>query len=133
MRGIALILILAALATGSCATTPAPPNPAAQARLQQLIAGKVAGQPLNCLQTYRSNDMIAIDDDTLVFRDGGRVYVNRLRHGCPHLTNASYTLVTRQFGGVGLCSGDIAQVADLTTGMTVGSCVIGDFVPYTRP
>ena len=31
-----------------------------------------------------------------------------------------------------MCSGDIATVADLRTGMTVGSCTLGDFVPYTR-
>jgi hypothetical protein len=43
-----------------------------------------------------------------------------------------YALVTRQFSG-SLCRGDIATVADLSSGMTVGSCVMGDFVPYTSP
>ena len=131
MRNIPILL--AAVLAGSCSTTPPPPDPAVAARLQQLIAGKVAGEPLHCLQTYRSNDMVAIDTSTLVFRDGGRVYVNRLRDPCPQLTNPSYTLITRQFGGTGLCSGQIAEVANLQTGMIAGSCVIGEFIPYTRP
>ena len=32
----------------------------------------------------------------------------------------------------GPCGGDIAQLVDLSSGMTVGSCVWGDFVPYTE-
>ena len=34
-------------------------------------------------------------------------------------------------GGTGLCRGEIAQVIDTSQGFTVGSCSIGDFVPYT--
>jgi hypothetical protein len=30
-----------------------------------------------------------------------------------------------------MCRGDISRVADVRTGMTVGSCAIGDFIPYT--
>ena len=29
--------------------------------------------------------------------------------------------------------GDIAEVRDFSNGITVGSCVLGDFVPYTTP
>jgi hypothetical protein len=32
-----------------------------------------------------------------------------------------------------LCSGDIAQVVETGSGMIVGSCVIGEFQPYSRP
>jgi hypothetical protein len=38
--------------------------------------------------------------------------------------------VTRSSGS-GLCRGDIARVADVSTGMIVGSCAVGDFIPYT--
>ena len=61
----------------------------------------------------------------------GTVYINHLEGGCSHLGQGNYALVTRQSGS-GLCHGDIAEVADVSNGITVGSCVIGDFVPYTR-
>jgi hypothetical protein len=43
-----------------------------------------------------------------------------------------YAIVTRQFGGGGLCSGEIAEVVDPTTGISISSCSFGEFVPYRR-
>ena len=130
MRGIALLLIGATLA--SCAAAPQPGRSArAENRFQQLLAGKVAGPAVSCLPSYRANDMVVIDDSTIAFRDGSRrVYVANLSHSCSNLGSGHYALVTKRFGGSGLCRGDIGQVADLTSGMTVGSCVFGDFTPY---
>jgi hypothetical protein len=126
------LLLLGAAALGACAPVPPPaPNLEAQAELQQLLAGKVAGQPVSCLPPSRSDQMITIDDNTIAFRQGNTVYVNEIEgSGCSHLSTGFYTLLTRRSGN--LCSGQIAQVADLNAGTTVGSCVLGDFVPY-RP
>ena len=41
-------------------------------------------------------------------------------------------LVTRDSIGQ-LCNGDIAQVVDTMSGSNVGTCVMGDFVPYVWP
>ena len=132
MRGIALLLIGATLA--SCAAAPQPGRSArAENRFQQLLAGKAAGPAVSCLPSYRANDMVVIDDQTIAFRDGSRrVYVANLSHSCTNLGSGHYALVTKRYGGSGLCRGDIGQVADLTTGMTVGSCVFSDFTPYER-
>ena len=132
MRGIALLLAGAALT--ACAAAPQPGRSArAESHFQQLIAGKVAGRAVSCLPNYRASDMVVIDDDTLAFRDGNRrVWVTNLQQGCSSLGSGNYALVTRNFGGTGLCRGDIAEVADLVTGMTVGSCSFGDFVPYAN-
>lgn len=132
MRGIALLLIGAALT--SCAAAPQPGRSArAESRFQELLAGKVAGPAVSCLPSYRADDMVVIDDETVAFRDGSRrVWVANLENGCSNLASGHYALVTRRFGGTGLCRGDIARVADLTSGMTVGSCVFGDFTPYER-
>ena len=131
MRGIALLLAGAALA--SCAFAPQPGRSAeAESHFQKLIAGKVAGQPVSCLPSYRANDMVVIDDQTIAFRDGRRTWVTDLGQGCSNLGSGFYALVTRRHGGSGLCRGDIAQVADLTSGFTVGACAMGDFTPYMR-
>lgn len=132
-------LILLAMATSVAACSTAPPVPTQRSargeqRLTKELAGRTAGAPVSCLPTYRSNDMIAIDDSTILFRDGTRrIWRNDLQGGgCNLLGAGGYTLVTRTSGG-GLCRGDIGQVMDLRSGITVGSCVMGDFVPYTRP
>jgi hypothetical protein len=133
MRGISLLLVGAALA--SCSTAPQPGRSAhAENHFRQLIAGKVAGQPVTCLASYRARDMVVIDDSTIAFRESrSRVWVSNLRSSCSNLGSGHYALVTRTFGGTGLCSGDIAEVADLSNGFTVGSCVVGEFTPYTKP
>ena len=70
------------------------------------------------------------DDGTVAFKNGRTVYVNHLLGECNGLKSGFYTLVTRSSGS-GLCRGDIARVADVSTGMIVGSCAVGDFIPYT--
>ena len=134
MRYLALPLI--ALAISSC--TDAPPQPMAmapadQSRLAALTAGKVAGPPVSCLPTYRSDDMIVIDENVIAFRDSPkRVYINNMRGGCLGIDGGRNALVTRNPTGR-LCSGDIAQVLDTASRAIMGSCVFGDFVPYTMP
>jgi hypothetical protein len=78
--------------------------------------------------------MVVIDENTILFRDGGnRVWRTDLRGPCNGLGRPGTALLTKQYGGTGLCSGEIAQVVDTSLGFTVGSCALGDFVPYTGP
>jgi hypothetical protein len=106
----------------------------AQAKLNQLLAGKVPGRPQACLASYRANDMIVVDDYTIAFRDGtNRVWINKPAGGCNLLSAGPYALVTRNVGGMGLCRGDIGRVVDTLSHTTVGSCVMSDFVPYMTP
>lgn len=130
MRTICLILCGAILAGCTTAPPPASRSAEAQAEFHRLTAGKVPGQPLSCLPSYRADNMVRIDNSTVAFREGGRVYVNHLIGACSGLKSGFYALVTRS-SGTGLCRGDIAHVQDVSTGAIVGSCAIGDFVPYT--
>jgi hypothetical protein len=134
MRRISLLLIGGALV--ACTTTAAQQpirSVKAQKQYEELLAGKVAGPPISCLPTYHQDDMVVIDERTVAFRTGrSRVYVNHMQGGCTNL-GGPYALVTRSFGSAQLCRGDIGQVVDLTNHFTVGSCVFGDFIPYTRP
>lgn len=131
----ASLAILAGAGTlASCATVGAPEvrSARAQAELSRWLDGRVAGRPQSCLPTYRSQDMVVIDENTLLFRDGAnRVWRTELQGPCSGLGRPGTALLTRQFGGTGLCRGEIAQVIDTSAGFTVGSCSIGDFVPYT--
>ena len=127
--------VVAAIA--GCASGPPQPtyrSAGNERDFQRAMAGKVPGKPVDCLQTgHGSNNMQVIDDDTILFLDGRRTYVQRPHGGCSPLGSGHYTLVTQSFGGQGLCRGDIARVVDLTGGFTVGSCSLDSFVPYERP
>jgi hypothetical protein len=132
MRSMSLLCLTAALA--ACSTGPQPGRTAeAQAHLDQLLAGKSPGKPISCLQHYQSNDMVVVDENTVVFKAGRTIYRNDFQGGtCNNLGQGHYALVTKTSGS-GLCRGDIGQIVDTTAGITVGSCVMGDFVPYTAP
>ena len=126
------------LATGviglcACATAsePVQRSAKAQATYDRMLAGKAPGKAEKCLPTYRSNDMTIIDDNTILFRDGRTVYVNHPLGGCNNLHQSGRALVTKNFGPQ-LCRGDLATVVDNSSGMSVGACSLGDFVPY-RP
>lgn len=130
----AIPLLASAVALAGCMTQPPAPGATAESQLKfaELTAGKVAGRPISCLPpTLRSRNLEVIDDRTIAYRDGSRTYVNHLRGECGNLKSGFNTLLVRS-GGSGTCNGDIAEVADVRTGMTFGSCALGDFVPYTR-
>ena len=136
MRSIPLLIAGAVLA--SCTTAPPPPEaptPRGMADYQRAVVGKVAQAPLECLPNYYSkNDMRTIDGRTVAFRvDSARSYIVHLTPGCELIGRGTYTLVSRQVGGMGLCRGDIQTVVDIPSRMTVGSCAIADIVPYYRP
>ena len=132
MRSMSLMLLAATL--GACTTGPEPGRTAGdQAHLDKLLAGKAPAAAISCLPHYRANDMVVIDDHTVVFKDGRTVYRNDFQGGaCSNLGHGGYALVTRSVTP-GLCRGDIAEVFDTSSKMTVGSCVLGDFIPYTGP
>jgi hypothetical protein len=134
MRHIALILAGAGLTACSTAPQPVMRSAEKQAEYTKLIEGKVAGPVTDCLSPFNADDMRVIDDNTIVFRqNASRVYVANMPGGCPYLGRGGYAMVTRQVGGFGLCRGDIAQVVDTGSGMSVGSCVFDGFTPYTKP
>lgn len=127
---IAMIGLMATLVAG-CETASEMParSERAQATYERALAGKTAGRAEKCLPLHRTRDMVKIDDTTILFRDGNTVYVNTTLGACNNMGDQSYALVTRNVGPQ-LCRGDIATVTDMTSGITVGSCSLGDFVPY---
>jgi hypothetical protein len=78
--------------------------------------------------------MTTIDGRTLAFRVGSRTtYIAHLSPGCELVGSGTYALLSRQYGGMGLCRGDIQQVIDTMSHTTVGSCTIAEIVPWTTP
>jgi hypothetical protein len=132
MRLPAILAATAALA--GCTAAPAQNqvrSPEAQRTLDRYLTGKTAGAARDCLPRYSADDMVTVDDNTLLFRDGSRrVWLTTMAGGCYGLGRGTTALITRQFGTDQLCRGEIAQVIDTSTRNIVGSCSFGDFVPY---
>lgn len=135
MRGLSLVLLGAALAVPSAAAQQPQQvlSPQAQQKFARVTAGMVAKPPVPCMSTFNAYQTTVIDDETVAFRfSGNRLYVAHMPGGCSNLATPPYTMVTRQVGSAQLCRGDIASIVDPHNGFTVGSCVFGDFTPYTK-
>lgn len=132
MRGVALLVGLGTLASCTTAPEPVTRSPEGQRQFEQLVAGKVAGAPVQCLPSYNMNDMVVIDESTVAYRLGGnRVYVNHLQGACNGL-GRNAIMVTKSVGGSDSCRGDIVTMVDQSSRMLTGSCAFGDFIPYER-
>lgn len=102
--------------------------------LDKQLAGKVAGEPVNCLSQTDARSPIRVSDDIMLYRvSKNKVYRNDLAGGCPGLARDDDIMVTRSYGSTQLCKGDQFKLVDRTSGMWTGSCSFGQFVPYTTP
>ena len=102
----------------------------AQAQLAEELSGRQAGPPQACVQLTQLRGNRGIGSEVVLFEGvGDRVYVNRPAGGCR--LRIGETLVTRTPSNR-LCRGDIVQIVNVPTG-PVGSCTLGEFVPYDRP
>jgi hypothetical protein len=129
---------LALLSVAGCATAGHEDNPPRlsdreERTLARALEGKVAGPPVACVSRVIGSDGLQpISDSILIYRiNRNLTYRNNLNGACSGIARGN-TLVLEpkvdQF-----CRGDIARSVDLTTRMQVGSCALGDFIPYRTP
>ena len=131
------MMMVAGAALASCAPVAHATNdaltPDQLALLDRNLSGKVAGEPVSCINTIGTDQTIRVSDNILLYRVSGRlVYKNELRGGCPGLARDNDVMVT-EVRGSGPCRGDIIHLVDRTTGIRGPSCVLGDFTPYRTP
>ena len=127
MRKILTCLIAGLTLAGSASAAVAP-----EARLEKLLQGRVAGKPVNCINSRDIRSTQIIDRTAIVYRVGSKLYVNRPRSGASSLDRDDI-LVTRQFGGTSqLCRIDMVQLIDRAALFPTGFVALGEFVPYSR-
>lgn len=93
------------------------------------LKDRVAGEPVQCIPRTRLRRSTAASDNVLLYDDGSTVYVNTPHLGCPRArdnTMISSTPINR------LCSGDVVLVQDLRINVPLGSCALGEFVPFRK-
>jgi hypothetical protein len=135
-RVSAMVLLAATAGALSISSLPARETPSEKSaqELARALQGRTAGQPVTCIPNFRGQArMEVIDDGTILFREGSTLYLQRPSSECRGIDDGGYTLVSRHYGNQQLCSGDIQQLVELTTGIQAGSCTFGPFVPYRKP
>jgi hypothetical protein len=129
MRKIISTLTLAAAVVGGAAAASAASLPPEE-RLARLLDGRVAGKPVSCISQYGIQSSEIIDDTAIVYRVGGKLYVNRPRSGASWLDRDDI-LVTRTSSSQ-LCRIDAVTLIDRNSRFPSGFVSLGEFVPYTR-
>jgi hypothetical protein len=111
-------------------------SPEAQAKLDKWLGGRVAGETRACLPTAKTNSPIGIDEHTILFRDGPRIWRNDIRRGtdCGKV-GKQYALVSSANQTAGrTCTGTVVGIVDLhDPGVSVGACELGNFTVYEKP
>lgn len=122
------LLVLAGL-LGSCvASAPVAYGPF-QARE---LAGRVAGTSQRCVPIERDYVLHpdSGDPNLLIYGIGKKIYANRLSPGCTMTQNL--VLMPDSFGS-SYCANDVVRSVDGSTGFPGPSCILNEWVPYTRP
>ena len=101
-----------------------------ETRLAREIEGRVAGEPVDCIQLRNIRSSRIIDKTAIVYDAGGTIYVNRPRGGRESLDQWD-VLVTKTHDSQ-LCSIDTVQLYDSSSRMLSGIVFLGEFVPYRR-
>ena len=104
------------------------PDP--QVRLDRLLAGRAAGPPQACLPNRPNLRTEVIPGEALVYRQGGRLWINRPDAGREWLTEASILAQATPISS--FCRGDGVQIIDRVGGFQRGFLILGEFTPYAR-
>ena len=124
----ALVIAGAALPAASQDAVPLTMSP----KLEKQLAGRTPGKPVSCisLSQVRGGSSTFANPDTIVYRASSRLsYVNQPAGGC---NLRSDPIIMSRTPSTQLCRGDIITVLDRSSRIPVGSCGLGDFVPFTR-
>lgn len=98
--------------------------------LARELAGRVAGEARSCLNATQSRSLTVADDQTLLYRAGETLWVNRLASACPGIEPLGTLIVEVQ--GNQYCRNDLVRGLEAGAIIPGPSCRLGDFVPYRR-
>ena len=129
MRKIVATLAVIAAAAGLVAAPIEAGRLSGEERLAKLLDGRSAGSPRDCIVTSGSRSLTVIDKTAIVYKQGGRVWVNRTAH--PEDLDDDDVLVIRRYGA-SLCRTDLITQVDRLSGMFTGAVFLTEFVPYQK-
>jgi hypothetical protein len=126
--GKLLIVCAASLLVGAAQAEPQR-TAEAQAKLDKWLAGRAPGESRKCVTANILTSAIGIDDRTMLFRDGPRIWRTELRASLHCGELGRQALIHTESTANRICNGQQLEFAD---GGTTGACVLGDFTPWTK-
>lgn len=99
-------------------------------KLADMLEGRVAGEPQDCIADFRNTRLRTIEETAYVYGRGRTIYVQRTR--APEDIDRDDVLITRRFSGTRLCRLDTMTTVDRTSGFFSGVVHFEQFVPYTK-
>jgi hypothetical protein len=123
-----MFVMLAAL-TG-CAALGGDPQAREQQALAQELRGRLPGAAQSCVHATTGTSLNIVDPQTLAYRSGRTIYVNRLREPCPGFRPFS-TLIVETHGSQ-YCRGDRVRALEGGASIPGPICPLGDFIPYRK-
>ncbi|HEU0097318.1 MAG TPA: hypothetical protein VFQ67_00955 [Allosphingosinicella sp.] len=124
MRLLPLLLLVSACA----AAEPGPSS--GETDLERELAGRAAGEPRDCVSASPGANLVARGRQTLVYEQGGSMWVNRLAAECPGLDEMSRIVI--EVHGSRYCRGDRFRASRPGETIPGPICVLGSFTPYRR-
>ena len=122
-------IIAAAAMSGILATPAIAAKKDPETRLAEKLEGRVAGEPVRCIDMSRVSSSTIYDKTAIVFDAGSTLYVNRPDSGENSLRRNDI-MVTKTFSHQ-LCSVDTVEMRD-SSGFWSGVVFLGEFVPYKK-
>ena len=113
----------------STAGAHAAPRLNPEQQLARALQGRVAGEPVDCVNLQNIKSTQIIDRTAIIYDAGSTIYVNRPRHA--QSLDQWDTLVTNLHSSR-LCSIDVVQLYDGSSRTWTGAVFLSDFVPYRR-
>jgi len=129
LKFVALVAASAALAFGATAAQAQSRAERAQAELEEMLEGRVAGEPRNCIPTVRSTRLTVMPYIGLVYDDGETIWVARATR--PNQLRDSDVPIMHRYG-TQLCKTDVMRTIDRFANQTRGVLMLEDWVPYTK-
>ena len=131
MRKLIAALAVSALMLSAGGSVAAKERKTGEAKLAEILKGRVAGKPVSCINTWRNANLSIVDNTAIVYRDGRTIYVNRTRN--PKTLDWNDILVIKRVGSTQLCKLDQVSTIERGSGSFSGVVFLTDFVPYTLP
>jgi hypothetical protein len=128
-----MAVVIGALALAGCAAnaeTQRSREAEAAFYLDKELKGRVAGAPQTCIDGSRADHPMIIDERTLLYRDGARIWRNDLESTCTGLDDDKILIVERH--GSQACRNDTFRLQDRGSAIPGRWCRLGKFTPYTK-
>lgn len=100
-----------------------------EAKLDKMLDGRVAGDPVRCIPLLSSRDTTIIDKTAIVYDAGRTLYVNRPSN--PASLDSDDIMVTKLHTSQ-LCRLDTVEMRDRSGYWFTGFVGLNDFVPYRK-